>query len=221
MAGPRSTAARNAARRRRRLTREDKRQANRARILQGARKVFGRRGYHGATIEEIADEAGLSNGAVYYNFENKEDLFLALLDEWRAELVHDVESTFSTGTSEAPQEQLQGELRQIVQTFSPSREWRLLLLEFVAYAARNPKFRARFVAGRRQFKAALTNALKARIETLGVKPSLPPEHLALLLTALVNGLSVDELTEPGTIPDELLGEAVSALLESRSLGSRH
>jgi len=208
-------------RRRRRLTREDKRQANRARILQAARKVFGRRGYHGATIEEIADEAGLSNGAVYYNFENKEDLFLALLDEWRAELVHNVESTFSTGTSDAPQEQLQNELRQIVQTFSPSREWRLLLLEFVAYAARNPKFRARFVAGRRQFKAALTNALKARIATLGVTPSLPPEHLALLLTALVNGLSVDELTEPGTVPGELLGQAASALLESRSPGPRH
>jgi AcrR family transcriptional regulator len=217
MAGANSTAAtRGAVTRRKRLTREDKRQANRARILQGARKVFGRRGYHGATIEEIADEAGLSNGAIYYNFENKEDLFLALLDEWRAELIQDVESTFGIGGSEAPQEQLQNELREIVQSFSPSREWRLLLLEFVAYAARNPKFRARFVAGRRKFKAAVTDALEARIATLGVQPSLPAEHLALLLTALVNGLSVDELTEPGTVPDGLLAGAVNALLESRS-----
>src|SRR5215211_8996587 len=78
-----------------RLTREDKRQANRARILQAARKVFGRRGYHGATIEEIADESGLSNGAVYYNFENKEDLFLELLESWRADLVRDLESGFA------------------------------------------------------------------------------------------------------------------------------
>ena len=57
---------------RRRLTREDKRRANQGRILQAARKVFAQHGYHGATIGEIADEAGLSNGAVYYNFANKE-----------------------------------------------------------------------------------------------------------------------------------------------------
>lgn len=45
---------------------------------------------------------------------------------------------------------------------------------------------------------------------------MPPEHLALLLTALVNGLSVDVLTEPGSVlPDGLLEEAVSALLQTR------
>jgi AcrR family transcriptional regulator len=217
MAAAKSTAAaRKAVKRRKPLTREDKRQANRARILQAARKVFGRLGYRGATIEGIADEAALSNGAVYYNFENKEDLFLALLDEWRAELLRDVESAFAgPADGGAPALQLQKEVRQILATLRRSREWRLLLLEFVTYAARNAKFRARFVAGRRKFKAALTNALEERIAALGVQPGLPAEHLALLVTALVNGLSVDELTEPGTVPDGLLGEAVSALLESR------
>lgn len=66
---------------RRRMTREDKRAANRALILRAAREVFGRRGFYAATIEDIAAEAGLSNGAIYYNFKDKEDLFLALLDE--------------------------------------------------------------------------------------------------------------------------------------------
>ena len=44
----------------RRLNRAEKREANRARILQAARRVFGERGFHAASIEEIADEAGLS-----------------------------------------------------------------------------------------------------------------------------------------------------------------
>src|SRR6266496_921139 len=102
---------------RKRLTREDKREANRARILQAARKVFGRRGYHGATIEEIADESGLSNGAVYYNFANKEDLFCALLEEWRAEFVRDAEAVFGRlegrrrGSAE---KQLQDAVREIL-----------------------------------------------------------------------------------------------------------
>jgi AcrR family transcriptional regulator len=206
-----------------RLTREDKRQANRTRILQAARKVFARLGYHGATIEEIAAEAGLSNGAVYYNFQNKEDLFLALLEDWRAELIRDVESALAAVGDRAPgQARLRDAIRSLAETVSPSREWRLLLLEFVTYAARNPKFRARFVAGRRKFKAALAHALERRIAAVGLEPSVPPQHLALLVTALVNGLSVDELIEPGTVPDELLGEAVSALLrppQRRVVGS--
>jgi AcrR family transcriptional regulator len=201
---------------RRRLTREDKREANRSRILQAARKVFGRRGYHGATIEEIADESGLSNGAVYYNFANKEDLFFALLETWRAELIRDVERTFSRSEHRGgdPEEQLRDEVREILRTLGPSREWQLLLLEFVAYAARNPKFRTRFVAGRQKFKTTLTDALAQRIAALGLQPALPPEQLTLVLTALVNGLAVDQLTEPGTLPDELVANTLTALMRA-------
>src|SRR5205807_7482848 len=65
----------------RRQTRADKRAANRARLLDAARDVFAGHGYHGATVEQIAEESGLSNGALYYNFGSKEELFLALLDD--------------------------------------------------------------------------------------------------------------------------------------------
>ena len=199
-----------------RLSREDKRQANRERILQAARKVFGRRGYYGATIEEIADESGLSNGAVYYNFKNKEDLFFALLEDWRGELIRDVERAFSrVEPTDAAEEQLREAVRQVLESLRPSREWRLLILEFAVYAARNSKFRARFVAGRRKLKASLTAALEHRIAALGLKPTIPPDQLTLLLSALINGLSVDELTDPGAVPDELLGNAVTALMRPR------
>jgi AcrR family transcriptional regulator len=201
---------------RKRPTREDKREANRARILQAARKVFGRRGYHGATIEEIADESGLSNGAVYYNFANKEDLFFALLETWRAELISDVERAFSRAEHRGgdPEAQLRDEVREILRTLGPSRDWQLLLLEFVTYAARNPRFRRRFVAGRQKFKTALTHALAQRIATLGLQPALPAAQLTLVLTALVNGLAVDQLTEPGTLPDDLVGNTLTALMRA-------
>jgi AcrR family transcriptional regulator len=202
---------------RKRLTREDKRQANRDRILRAARKVFGRRGYHGATIEEIAIESGLSNGAVYYNFANKEDLFLALLEEWRTELIRGVESSFAGAGRRTgdPAQQLRDEVREILKALGPSRDWQLLLLEFVTYAARNPKFRARFVAGRQRFKTAMTDALEERIAALELEPTLPPEQLTLVLTALVNGLAVDQLTEPSALPDELIANALTALMQAR------
>ena len=198
---------------RRRLTREDKRQANRARILQAARKVFAQRGYHGATIAQIADEAGLSNGAVYYNFANKEDLFLALLDQWRAELIQDIGKAIGRPGSAEPQRPFQDEVLHVVATLKRGREWRLLLFEFVTYAARNPQFRERFVAGRQKFKDALASALAERTAAHHIQPALSPEQLAALLTALVNGLALDEITEPGAIPDDLLATALQALID--------
>ncbi|HEY5990651.1 MAG TPA: TetR/AcrR family transcriptional regulator [Streptosporangiaceae bacterium] len=196
-----------------RPTRQDKRQANRARILQAARKVFGQRGYHGATIEQIAAEAGLSNGAVYYNFANKEDLFFALLDEWRRELVQDLASALPRPGSAEPGRSFEDELSHVIGTLKRRREWRLLLFEFVTYAARNPKFRDRFAAGRQTFKQALADALAERIAAHHLQPVAPPERLVVLVTALVNGLAVDEFTEPGGIPGDLLATALMALMD--------
>lgn len=85
----------------------------------------------------------------------------------------------------------------------------------MSYAARNPTFRKRFVAGRQKFKTALTDALEQRIEVLGLEPAVPPEQLTLVLSALVNGLAVDQLTEPGSIPDQLFGNALTALIGPR------
>ncbi len=197
----------------RKLTRQDKRQANRARILHAARTVFSQRGYHGATIGQIADEAGLSNGAVYYNFTSKEDLFFALLDEWRTELVHDLSRALPRPGSAEPGQPFQDELRHVIDMLKRRREWRLLLFEFVTYAARNPRFRARFAAGRQTFKHALAGALAERIEAHHLQPVAPPEQLAALVTALTNGLAFDELTEPDEIHSDLLATGLTALLD--------
>jgi AcrR family transcriptional regulator len=66
---------------RKRLSSAEKKAATRAALLEAAARVFGRGGFYGASVEEIAEEAGFSRGAVYSNFESKEDLFMTLLEE--------------------------------------------------------------------------------------------------------------------------------------------
>jgi AcrR family transcriptional regulator len=199
-----------------RPTRQDKRQANRARILQAARTVFAQHGYHGATIDAIAAEAGLSNGAVYYNFAGKEDLFFALLDQWRTELLHDLGGALPRPVGAGPGQSFQQELSHVIGTLKRRREWRLLLFEFVTYAARNPAFRARFADGRRRFKDALASALAERIAAHSLQPVAPPDQLVVLVTALVNGLAVEELTEPDEAIGDLLVTALIALMDQGS-----
>jgi AcrR family transcriptional regulator len=154
--------------------------ANRERILGAARTVFVARGYHAATIEQIADEAQLSNGAIYYNFQNKEDLFLALLDARNDERLEHARRTVTAGGGSATGERtVQEEARDITRSFKESREWRLLLLEFVAYAARNPAFAARLREDKRELRAALAEILELHLRAHGITPTMPIDQLAL------------------------------------------
>src|SRR5215210_4606116 len=62
-----------------RLTRVERKAETREALLDAAGQVFARRGFHGAAVDDVAAEAGFSTGALYSNFDGKEDLFLALL----------------------------------------------------------------------------------------------------------------------------------------------
>jgi AcrR family transcriptional regulator len=50
-------------------------------LLEAAAEVFARKGYHRTTVDEIARAIGVAKGTIYYHFENKEDLYLAIIRE--------------------------------------------------------------------------------------------------------------------------------------------
>ncbi|MFP5380534.1 MAG: TetR family transcriptional regulator, partial [Vicinamibacteria bacterium] len=62
------------------LTPERRRQQTRDVLIEAATEVFARRGFEGAALEEIAETAGFTRGAIYKNFAGKEDLFFAVTD---------------------------------------------------------------------------------------------------------------------------------------------
>ncbi|MEY2426563.1 MAG: hypothetical protein QOI61_2135, partial [Actinomycetota bacterium] len=66
---------------RKRLTREESKAKTRQELIRAANRLFLRNGYVATSLANIAEEAALTKGAVYSNFESKEDLFLALLQE--------------------------------------------------------------------------------------------------------------------------------------------
>src|SRR2546421_6811453 len=79
------------------MTRAESQARTRDELLAAAARVFKRRGYERASVAEIVEQAGYSHGAVYSNFEGKEDLFLAVYERWVAERVADIEATWSQG----------------------------------------------------------------------------------------------------------------------------
>src|ERR671933_449322 len=81
-----------------RLTRKEKQARTRTCLMEAAAKVFSRRGLQQASIDEVAETAGFTKGAFYANFRNKEELFLAMLDERFAERLAEVDAAVSDDT---------------------------------------------------------------------------------------------------------------------------
>jgi AcrR family transcriptional regulator len=172
-------------------------------LLAAAARVFARRGFHGASVEAISEEAGLSTGAIYSNFRGKEDLFLSLYEERierrRGELRSAVERA---GGGRAG---LAAASAEVGEAFRRDRDWFLLYFEFALHAARDPVFARRFrrvrQAGLRELEGGLTEGL----EHAGLEPTLPAIQLARGLRALSYGLALERLVDDGRGSEALVG----------------
>ncbi|MGC8659490.1 MAG: TetR/AcrR family transcriptional regulator [Desulfomonilaceae bacterium] len=104
-------------------------------IMEVASEVFGKKGYGGATISEIAGKVGIAEASIYQYFKSKEQLLLSVLGTWFIELADELERVFSGSLN--PYERLLYLLRRWALDFQ-IREWetRVLILELY----RNPKF---------------------------------------------------------------------------------
>jgi len=197
-----------------RLTQSERREQTRRGLLEAARRVFGARGYGAATLEEIAGEAGVTRGALYYNFPaGKQDLFLALLDERVEERADAIRARFATpgGPAEIV-EQARGAADEAFAAVRPNREWRLLTLEFALHAARDSAFARRYAEREDTIRNAIEEIVRAAITELGAEPPLSPREVATGLNALGNGLALDALVDDNAVPDGLFGRLVGLLV---------
>jgi AcrR family transcriptional regulator len=114
--------------------------SSREQLLGAAARVFARAGYHGASMSEIAAEAGFSKGALYWNFAGKEDLFFALLDE----LDEHLKALISRSAQIPIDGEKTGELsRGLSAVLENGRDVVMLFHEYSAIAVRDPKVAAR------------------------------------------------------------------------------
>src|SRR3977135_2425103 len=114
-----------------RETRAEKQARTRAELIETAAKVFARRGYKGASVEEIAEEAGYSHGAVYSNFDGKADLFLAVFENYMAERARELAATQVDLDPDVPLEARARALAdQWMRRFAADRESFVLHMEF-------------------------------------------------------------------------------------------
>ena len=177
------------------LSRRDRQQQTREALIFAARRVFSEDGYHAASLDRIAREAGFSKGAVYSNFDGKSALFLAVMDQNLELAETELRSPFeepthptSTGRDVAERE---GYPQSATQGFA------LATLEFIASAARDetlaPQLHQRLTALLAHYEAIARDA-RPENETLAVS------DVGKLLAALDQGAGLI-LLAGDTIPD--------------------
>jgi AcrR family transcriptional regulator len=196
-----------------RETRAQKQTRTRAELIATAASVFAQRGYEGASVEEIAERAGYSHGAVYSNFAGKSDLFLAVFEEYMADRAQELAATQLGIDDDAPLETRARALAdQWMERFASDRESFLLHLEFLAASRREPELAKRFGSRSAALRETIAAFIAHHQEEEGAEAPLPPPELALILRALGIGLAIEALVSPDAVRDDLYGDFVELLV---------
>jgi AcrR family transcriptional regulator len=194
-----------------RLSRPERRRRTRGDLLAAARTVFERRGFHRAALDEIADEAGYTKGAVYSHFPGgKDELFLAVLDRHIDERVPTyAEVILGEGSFEAS---VRAIARHLVALGERDPAWTPLLVEFRTHASHDPALRDA-VRDRddRQMRAiaALIDDLAARH---GMTYALPTTEVVRGSSALARGMGLERLVTPDAPVGAMFEELFVALM---------
>jgi AcrR family transcriptional regulator len=178
-------------------------------LIDAASEVFAELGFHGASLDLVADRAGLTKGAVYSNFRSKEDLFLALIDERLSSfMVGSVDVL--TGAGDTLDERIAA-IAELHERYTRDHQWALLYMEFYLYGMRHPEVGRRIIEHERAVFDQIVEIVGTELEKLGVVPPMPVDRLAAVLTAISEGLWLKQSLDADVVPAGMFRSALEFL----------
>ena len=166
-------------------------EARRREILAGARKTFARWGFEGATVRRLEEETGLSRGAIFHHFRDKESLFLAGAEDDAKEMAATV--------AEHGLGQVMRDLR------ASDSGWLGTQLEVVRRMRTDPAFRRRWAARSARLATAAKDRLERQREAGAVRDDVPVETQVAFLLLVLDGLVVHRaMNQPAAGLDQVL-----------------
>jgi len=176
--------------------------ATRRRLLRAARTVFLERGFHGASLEAVAREAGLTKGAVYSRFENKADLFLALLQELNEERRASISERLSRAKT----------ADELVDAVKSWWAWRagqdpaftVALVEYWTWSSREDAVHARVAAEHTRLVQGVTDVIDEAAARIGVTLPFRSVDLVRLAAGLARGVALERQLNPEEIDDSVI-----------------
>jgi AcrR family transcriptional regulator len=195
----------------RRLTRAEGKARTRGRLLAAAAEVFARKGFAAASVEEIAETAGFSTGALYSNFAGKEELFAELLASRGGDRL--AEAARIVADDELSREDRREALgRLLVTVADQDADLAPLQAELWLYAIRRPELRELLAS---QFRATRDSLAQTLADRARRGSEVPPDDAATILLALfqglVQGLVQLRRIDPASVSEDLYARAIRLL----------
>src|SRR5690625_751592 len=188
-------------------TRAERQAETRDKLLDAALQVFTEFGFHGASLEAIAGQAGYTKGAVYANFAGKEELFLAVIDR---RIDRNLQAQADFAAAAARGDDVSADMASFFeQQFD--RDWAILAFEALLYAAREgPELMEAIAERYRQIDALGLQFLQKNAPG----PADRLKYLAIGQSALGEGLMLRHLVEPARIVHEVIDKIHDAIFAS-------
>jgi AcrR family transcriptional regulator len=170
------------------LTRERRRQQTRDVLIAAATEVFAQRGFEGASLEEIAETAGFTRGAIYNNFAGKEELFFAVTDRLNEQII-DAFRAIAPASADAKEWDVAALASMWRASVADFDDLFAITKEYELYVLRNPEARKQAVAFRRKNKELVASFIDEVAERSGMTLRLPAPTLASIVLAAADGLA--------------------------------
>jgi len=171
------------------LTPERRRQMTREALVAAAADVFAQKGFYGASLEEIAEAAGFTRGAIYSNFGSKDELLLAVIDMFIDRQIADLSGLIQGQAGADPATSAMAAAAVWLSSSQLAPNWSALSLELRLSALRNPEVRKRFVEAERQSVDKVTHLIDEFMTSAGLQLKIPARDLADISRATVEGLA--------------------------------
>jgi AcrR family transcriptional regulator len=199
-----------------RLSRAERRQQTRQELVSAAEACFVSQGFHASSVDQVAERAGYTKGAVYSNFAAKEDLFFAVYERRVEQVLTEVVPDLRQLGAERAFDQLAAGA---LQRRDPDDGWRAVFFEFWAHVVRHPELRERFAAIHARFLEPLAEAVQQLAEDRGLSLSadVTAGQVAVAWNAMEVGLGLERLTQPQAL-DGVVARRMGWLLLDAVLG---
>jgi AcrR family transcriptional regulator len=177
-----------------RLGRQERREQTRADLLAAARRAFLRDGFHAASLDAIAEDAGYTKGAFYSNFASKDDALVAVFDEHFRDRAVAYEGLIFT--TDSVEDAYRAVARYWHDANEREPEWSRLVIEFMAHASRHEHLRQAVKEVRQRGLDRIVELVEQLADRHGVEYTVPITELVRGSGALNRGLAVEQLLDP-------------------------
>jgi TetR/AcrR family acrAB operon transcriptional repressor len=169
-------------------------------LLRAALRVFSRRGYVAARLEEIASEAGVTRGAIYWHFASKADLYTALIADASARLDQVIAGALAEGGGSFLESTRRVMIRMLayLEEDETYRATQSLLVLTVGAEGESDPGRSQQVSEAQVKGRELAEIMRAGMAAGQFRADLIPEEAARAMLAYLNGLMLQWLLAPAT-----------------------